>query len=153
MTYSAAQSLDTQRHGAESSAEPLCLPDLKLQPAAALTSTGLGEGRSERRAEWESEDVRGREGRAVQKKEREEANGRTDRERELLSSLPSPAPSDSLAPDGQPRMLHLLPDFNQSLAEARKARYIHHRGLSACERELSITDIFTRGNMGSNHRF
>ncbi|KAK6314035.1 hypothetical protein J4Q44_G00154940 [Coregonus suidteri] len=149
-------SADTQRHRAESSVAPLCLPDLKLQPAAALTSTGLGERGEEEgregRAEREREDVRGREGRATRKKEEE--NGRTDRDREKEEYYPPPPPpSDSLTADGRPRTLHLLPDFNQSLAEARKARYIRYRGRPPCERELSITEIFTRGNTGSTHRF
>ncbi|XP_071011234.1 coiled-coil domain-containing protein 190-like [Oncorhynchus clarkii lewisi] len=136
-------SADPQRQGAESSVAPLCLPDLKLQPAAELTSTGLGE-RGER------EYVRGREGRATRK---EEENGRTDRDREKEEYYPlPPPPSDVLAADGRPRTLHLLPDFNQSLAEARKARYIRYRGRPPCERELSITEIFARGNTGSIHR-
>ncbi|XP_021459874.2 uncharacterized protein LOC110524491 isoform X2 [Oncorhynchus mykiss] len=147
-------SADPQRQGAESSVAPLCLPDLKLQPAAELTSTGLGErgeveGR-EGRAEREREYVRGREGRATRK---EEENGRTDRDREKEEYYPlPPPPSDVLAADGRPRTLHLLPDFNQSLAEARKARYIRYRGRPPCERELSITEIFARGNTGSIHR-
>ncbi|XP_042178140.1 uncharacterized protein LOC121846537 isoform X2 [Oncorhynchus tshawytscha] len=149
-------SADPQRQGTESSVVPLCLPDLKLQPAAELTSTGLGErgeveGR-EGRAEREREYVRGREGRATRKKEEE--NGRTDRDREKEEYYPlPPPPSDILAADGRPRTLHLLPDFNQSLAEARKARYIRYRGRPPCERELSITEIFARGNTGSIHRF
>ncbi|KAM9480621.1 uncharacterized protein ccdc190 isoform 2-T2 [Salvelinus alpinus] len=148
-------SADPQRQGAESSVAPLCLPDLKLQPAAELTSTVLGdrgeaEG-TEGRAEREREDVR-REGRATRKKEEE--NGRTDRDREKEEYYPlPPPPSDFLAADGRPRTLHLLPDFNQSLAEARKARYIRYRGRPPCERELSITEIFARGNTGSIHRF
>ncbi|XP_012990410.2 coiled-coil domain-containing protein 190 isoform X1 [Esox lucius] len=152
-----SDSADTQIHGAGSSMAPLCLPDLKLQPAAALTITGL-EGRGE------SQDVRGRETRSMRLKDREEENGSPDGDRECCpdlpppSSAPSPCPlppaaSDSLALAGQPRTLHLLPDFGQSLAEARKARYIRYRGRPPCERELSITEIFARGNTSSTHRF
>ncbi|KAJ7986592.1 hypothetical protein DPEC_G00341470 [Dallia pectoralis] len=92
---------DTQIHGTGSSVAPLCLPNLKLQPAASLAITGLAR--------------RGEKG-------------------------------------GQPRTLLVLPDFSHSLAEARKARYIRYRGQPPCEMELSITEIFARGNTSSTHR-
>lgn len=59
-------------------------------------------------------------------------------------SSPVLFPSEMLAPDGHLRTVHTLPNFAQALAEARKARYIRHRGQPLCERELSIREIFSQ---------
>lgn len=57
---------------------------------------------------------------------------------------------DTHAPDGQARMVHTLPNFVQALAEARKARYIRHRGLPLYERELSVREIFSSNSKDTN---
>ncbi|XP_015212080.1 coiled-coil domain-containing protein 190 isoform X2 [Lepisosteus oculatus] len=89
----------------ESSAAPLCLPDVRAQTAARLSSSARGEGEQE----------------------------------------PPPAPDpEALAPDGRLRTVYTLPSFPQALSEARKARYLRHRGQPECERELSLREIFAR---------
>lgn len=74
----------------------------------------------------------------------------TEKEEEMNVPVPcstclSPL-SDTHAPDGQLRMVHTLPNFVQALTEARKARYIRHRGQPLCERELSIREIFANNS-------
>ncbi|XP_036377730.1 coiled-coil domain-containing protein 190 [Megalops cyprinoides] len=116
----------------ESSTAPLCLPDLKVQNAARLSPTGkVEEGETER-------------------KER-------GPQREGERCFPSPPPpaeatalDSRLAPDGRLRTVHTLPSFSQALAEARKARYIRHRGRPLCERELSVREIFARTPKDTN---
>ncbi|KAM6963019.1 uncharacterized protein ccdc190 [Aplochiton taeniatus] len=78
---------------------------------------------------------------------------RTKREPERHSPPPSPSLTAPLAPDGRPRTMHILPDFNQSLVEARKARYIRHRGRPPCEKELSIPEIFACSDTDSAYRY
>ncbi|KAM3915654.1 LOW QUALITY PROTEIN: coiled-coil domain-containing protein 190 [Leptodactylus fuscus] len=48
------------------------------------------------------------------------------------------------APDGGLRTLHTMPDFMDSLEEARHARYIRHRVKPESEKELSVDEIFQR---------
>ena len=45
-------------------------------------------------------------------------------------------------PDGSLRTMHTMPDFSQSLAEAKKARYIRHKEKQVYETELSVKQIF-----------
>lgn len=61
-------------------------------------------------------------------------------------SSPALFPSEMLAPDGHLRTVHTLPNFAQALVEARKARYIRHRGQPLCERELTIREIFSQAS-------
>ncbi|KAJ8388435.1 hypothetical protein AAFF_G00133110 [Aldrovandia affinis] len=125
----------------EVSGAPLCLPDLKVQAATRPSTAAQGEkeGEAERKTE----------------KEREQ-----QREGERCPPSPSPAAGEGgrpslaealaldcrLAPDGRLRTVHTLPSFSQALAKARKARYIRHRGLPLCERELSVGEIFARNS-------
>lgn len=71
----------------------------------------------------------------------------TEKEEEMNVTISCSTPlsplSDTHTPDGQLRMVHTLPNFVQALAEASKARYIRHRGQPLCDRELSITEIFS----------
>ncbi|KAL7888076.1 hypothetical protein AOLI_G00030500 [Acnodon oligacanthus] len=141
---------------ADNSTAPLCLPELKLQPTNTLPpereenrerETYRDRGREGQRSVWEPERDRprdshkGKELMVTQEKDKEKAE-ETD-EATSLSSPPSPL-LDSLAPDGRLRTVHVLPNFAQALAEARKARYIRHRGRPPCERELSIREIFSK---------
>ncbi|XP_075050405.1 uncharacterized protein LOC142126982 [Mixophyes fleayi] len=50
------------------------------------------------------------------------------------------------APDGALRTLHSMPDFMDSLEEAKSARYIRHKIKPESEKELSIGEIFQRDN-------
>ncbi|XP_043941338.1 coiled-coil domain-containing protein 190-like [Protopterus annectens] len=50
--------------------------------------------------------------------------------------------TEAFAPDGNLRTMHTLPNFMDSLAEAKKARYIRYRGFPESERELTVTEIF-----------
>ncbi|KAI4892543.1 hypothetical protein NFI96_024712 [Prochilodus magdalenae] len=140
----------------DNSTAPLCLPELKLHPANTLPpereenrerGTYRDRRREGQRSVWETEIERPRDsqkGKEVtvatekEKEKAEEADGATP-----LSSPPSPL-LESLAPDGRLRTIHVLPNFAQALAEARKARYIRHRGRPSCERELSIREIFSK---------
>ena len=45
-------------------------------------------------------------------------------------------------PDGSLRTMHTMPDFSQSVAEAKKARYIRHKEKQSYETELSVREIF-----------
>ncbi|XP_030627998.1 coiled-coil domain-containing protein 190 [Chanos chanos] len=104
----------------DSSTVPLCLPDLKLQPVHTLPSTSTATAG------------------------REEKKDRMTKESEVEVSPPASLLSDYLAPDGRLRTVHTLPNFAQALVEARKARYIRHRGQPLCESGLTITEIFSR---------
>ncbi|KAK9956167.1 hypothetical protein ABG768_013919 [Culter alburnus] len=146
----------------EHSSETLCLPDLKRQPVTSLTATCTNTERDEskerqmdreqdREREAHMEVVRDREKDSQKEREwmllreREKDNERGD---EINGNrCPSSAvlfPSEMLAPDGHLRTVHTLPNFAQALAEARKARYIRHRGQPLCERELTIREIFSQ---------
>lgn len=48
------------------------------------------------------------------------------------------------APDGGLRTLHTMPDFMDSLEEAKHARYIRHRVKPDSEKELSVGEIFQK---------
>ncbi|XP_053549104.1 coiled-coil domain-containing protein 190-like [Bombina bombina] len=51
---------------------------------------------------------------------------------------------DMYLPNGRLRTMYTMPDLKDSLEEARKARYIRHRGLVESERELTIEEIFQK---------
>ncbi|XP_056337711.1 uncharacterized protein LOC130248177 [Danio aesculapii] len=138
----------------EHSSEALCLPDLKQQPVTSLTTTSTHTDREEskeKEIEGHMEVVRDRE-----KDSQKEKEWKLLREREKDNesgaeingnrglSPPVSFPSDMLAPDGHLRTVHTLPNFAQALVEARKARYIRHRGQPLCERELTIREIFAQ---------
>ncbi|XP_076873328.1 coiled-coil domain-containing protein 190 isoform X2 [Brachyhypopomus gauderio] len=164
---------------ADSSPSPICLPGLKPQPTNLLppaapvrASRGREQGREQGRQQavslratenemhrplWES--VRGRhkdgqrENEPMMTRAREGATAK-EMDRTVSSSPPlSPLLSPLLelsAPDGHLRTVHTLPDFAQAMMEARKARYIRHRVQPFSERELSITEIFSRNTKDIN---
>ncbi|KAG5275976.1 hypothetical protein AALO_G00126570 [Alosa alosa] len=146
----------------DSSAAPLCLPDLKLQPGAAIpsNSTTQGDDKDEGKTEREKgqrEKERHRE--TKKEKEREKDKDKeVEMEKEIDTQTLPPAdaplvPFELLAPDGRLRTVHTLPNFGQALAEARKARYIRHRGKPPSERELTIREIFSRSPKPSHPLF
>ncbi|XP_040264705.1 coiled-coil domain-containing protein 190 [Bufo bufo] len=53
------------------------------------------------------------------------------------------------APDGGLRTLHTMPDFMDSLEEAKNARYIRHRVKPESEKELGVGEIFEKEDSGS----
>ncbi|KAM5148066.1 coiled-coil domain-containing protein 190 [Mantella aurantiaca] len=55
------------------------------------------------------------------------------------------------APDGVLRTRHLMPDFMESLEEAKQARYIRHKIKPESEKELSIAEIFPENNNDTNN--
>ena len=149
---------------AESSTAPLCLPDLKMQPGAAIasnsTTQGDGdEGKAERDEGKDGQRERERDRETKKEKEREkDQNKEVEMEKETDTQTLSPAdstliPFELLAPDGRLRTVHTLPNFAQALAEARKARYIRHRGKPLSERELTIREIFSRSPKPSHSLF
>ncbi|KAA0708831.1 Enoyl-CoA hydratase domain-containing protein 2, mitochondrial [Triplophysa tibetana] len=142
---------------AEHSTETLCLPDLKRQSVNSIsTTTTKREESKEKEMDGEHEMQKDTEkeglmevGEVLRNREKDiemewmllkkrdiaigvEINGNTG-----PSSYVS-FPSEMLAPDGHLRAIHTLPNFAQALSEARKARYIRHRGQPLCERELTI---------------
>ncbi|TSN30178.1 hypothetical protein Baya_9407 [Bagarius yarrelli] len=141
--------------------KPVNLPDLKSQPQCMLPpATPIRENKEENGdGQNKKHRFRQREGRkSAQKthrfssKEGQRENnqivaGCTEKDEETNVEMPFSTPlsslSDTHAPDGQLRMVYTLPNFAQALAEARKARYIRHRGQPLCDRELSIREIFT----------
>ncbi|XP_051500961.1 coiled-coil domain-containing protein 190 [Myxocyprinus asiaticus] len=150
---------------AEHSTETLCLPNIKRQTVTSLTTTTTNAereecNRRERNGEQEMQRDREREGHTEEReiiKDREKKKERkvlrererdNERENEINGNrcLSSPVsfPSEMLAPDGYLRAVHMLPNFPQALAEARKARYIRHRGQPLCEQVLTIREIFSR---------
>ncbi|KAJ8376328.1 hypothetical protein SKAU_G00069080 [Synaphobranchus kaupii] len=110
----------------EGSGAPLYLPDLKAQTVTGPSTTAQGEKEGE-----------------AEKKLTEKERGKPQWEGEKCSPSPPPA-TETLSPDGRLRTVYTLPSFSQALAEARKARYIRHRGRPLCERELSVGEIFAR---------
>ncbi|ROL55578.1 hypothetical protein DPX16_7518 [Anabarilius grahami] len=135
----------------EHSSETLCLPDLKRQPVTSLTATCTKTEREEsKERQMDREQDREREAHMEVVRDREK-DSQKEREWMLLrerekdnergaeingNRCPSAAvlfPSEMLAPDGHLRTVHTLPNFAQALAEARKARYIRHRGQPLCE--------------------
>ncbi|XP_035380476.1 uncharacterized protein LOC113591627 [Electrophorus electricus] len=155
---------------AESSTAQLCLPCLKLptntlppdvpqresrdrEPVRLRVASHGERERETQRPLWET--VRGRhkdghrenELTAAHARDREKAE---DRDRVVSSSTPLSPLSELSAPDGHPRTVHTLPDFAQAMTEARKSRYIRHRGQPLSERELSIKEIFSRTSIDIN---
>ncbi|BFZ20667.1 hypothetical protein BsWGS_23706 [Bradybaena similaris] len=53
---------------------------------------------------------------------------------------------DQYNPDGSLKTVHKLPGFDQSYAQAMKARYVRHKVLSDREKELSVNEIFGRSD-------
>lgn len=71
-------------------------------------------------------------------------DGRPRRSRaskDLSSDSPSFDP-EHYNPDGSLRTIHKMPNFNDSYAEASKARYIRHRQSLDREKELSVNQVF-----------
>ncbi|KAL2089332.1 hypothetical protein ACEWY4_014020 [Coilia grayii] len=147
---------------ADGSTAPLCLPDLKMQPGAVITSNSTTQGETD---EGKAEREKGRD--AHKEKERD-TEGKTEKERDkdneeemvkethtqmLSAADTSLVPFELFAPDGRLRTVHTLPNFAQALAEARKARYIRHRGKPPSEKELTIGEIFSRSPKLSHSRF
>ncbi|XP_072276242.1 coiled-coil domain-containing protein 190 [Pyxicephalus adspersus] len=54
------------------------------------------------------------------------------------------------APDGVLRTQHTMPDFTESLEEAKHARYIRHKVKPESEKELSVEEIFQVKNNDAN---
>ncbi|XP_041967902.1 coiled-coil domain-containing protein 190 [Alosa sapidissima] len=149
----------------DSSAAPLCLPDLKLQPGAAIPSNSTTQG--DDRDEGKTEREKGKDGQREKERHREtkkekerekDKDKEVEMEKEIDTQTLPPAdaplvPFELLAPDGRLRTVHTLPNFGQALAEARKARYIRHRGKPPSERELTIREIFSRSPKPSHPLF
>ena len=51
-------------------------------------------------------------------------------------------PDGTSVPDGRLRTMHTLPDFEKSIKEAKKTRYVRHKKKQWFETELSVNDIF-----------
>ncbi|XP_058235667.1 coiled-coil domain-containing protein 190 [Hemibagrus wyckioides] len=152
--------LSSGENRADNTTVPVCLPDLKPQPPSMLPPSSptrenkegdkdgqnkkhRPRGREGRKSALETHGFRSKDGQRECDKTGERS---TEKEEEMNVAIPYSTPlsplSDTHAPDGQLRMVHMLPNFVQALAEARKARYIRHRGQPLCERELSIREIF-----------
>ncbi|XP_051789228.1 coiled-coil domain-containing protein 190 [Erpetoichthys calabaricus] len=85
----------------------------------------------------------------------EEGTGDSEVLQEVRSEPSSPVSSLSfdpeiMAPGGHLRTIHALPSFSEALHEARKARYIRHRRPLESERELTMQQIFQRGQSPVN---
>lgn len=155
--------LSSGENRADNATATVCLPDLKPQPLSLHrpvtqereNKDGDRDGQNKRHG------AKGREAqRSAQEKETHVFSSKdgprdynqiearyTEKVEEVNVAIPYSTPYfphfDTHAPDGQVRMVHTLPDFAQALAEARKARYIRHRGLPLYDRELSIREIFS----------
>lgn len=148
---------------AEHSTETLCLPDLKRQSVNSISTTTTKREESKEKEMYGDHEMQ----KDTEKKGRMEVgevlrNREKDIEMEWMllkkrdiaigveingNRCPSSFvsfPSEMLAPDGHLRAVHTLPNFAQALSEARKARYIRHRGQPLCERELTIREIFSQ---------
>ncbi|XP_069497155.1 coiled-coil domain-containing protein 190 [Ambystoma mexicanum] len=55
---------------------------------------------------------------------------------------------EAYAPDGYLRTMHTMPDLEESMEEAKKARYIRHRVNPEWNKELTVEQIFEK-NQGS----
>lgn len=135
---------------------PVCLPDLKPQPPSSLCPAtperkninGDRDGQNKkRRAAGRDTQRSALETHGFSSKDIQRENDQTEEIEKTNVAIPCSTPlspvSDTHMLDGQLRMVHTLPKFAQALAEARKARYIRHRGQPLCETELSITEIFS----------
>ncbi|KAI7800011.1 uncharacterized protein LOC130565921 [Triplophysa rosa] len=148
---------------AEHSTETFCLPDLTQQPVTSIsTTTTKREESKEKEMDGEHEMQKDTEKEGRMKVGEVLRNREKDIEKEWMllkerdneieaeinwnrcPSFYDYFPSEMLAPDGHLRAVHTLPNFAQALSEARKARYIRHRGQPLCERELTIREIFSQ---------
>lgn len=66
------------------------------------------------------------------------------------SSLKPLFDEEIYAPDGALRTQHTMPDFMESLEEAKHARYIRHKVKPESEKELSVAEIFQEDNRGTS---
>ncbi|KAB5539728.1 hypothetical protein PHYPO_G00092510 [Pangasianodon hypophthalmus] len=153
--------LSSGENRADNATVPVCLPDLKPQPPCMLppatpereNKAGDREGQNKKHRDRRREGQRSAlETQGFRSKDSQRENDQigaryTEKGEEMNVTIPYSTPlsplSDTHAPDGQLRMVHTLPDFVQALTEARKARYIRHRGQPLCERELSVREIFS----------
>ena len=55
--------------------------------------------------------------------------------------------SDRFNPDGSVRTMHTMPDFQDSIKEALKARYVRMPNKRAFEREMSISECWSKNNL------
>lgn len=152
--------LSSGENRADNTSVPVCLPDLKPQPSNMLppasptreNKEGVRDGQNKKhraikREGWKSTlETHGFSSKDGQREYDQIVARYTDKEEEMNVAIPYSTPlsslSDTHAPDDQLRMVHTLPNFVQAMAEARKARYIRHRGQPLCDRELSIREIF-----------
>ncbi|XP_038267892.1 coiled-coil domain-containing protein 190 [Dermochelys coriacea] len=71
----------------------------------------------------------------------------TERRKPSLGHEKLSSDTDVYAPDSSHlRSMHSRPGFLELYAEARKARYIRHKGIPASEKELSLQEIFGHEN-------
>ncbi|XP_065265072.1 coiled-coil domain-containing protein 190 [Emys orbicularis] len=71
----------------------------------------------------------------------------TERRKPSLGHEKLSSDTDPYAPDrSHLRPMHSRPGFLELYAEARKARYIRHKGIPASEKELSLQEIFGHEN-------
>ncbi|KAH1166247.1 coiled-coil domain-containing protein 190 isoform X1 [Mauremys mutica] len=71
----------------------------------------------------------------------------TERRKPSLGHEKLNSDTDPYVPDrSHPRPMHSRPGFLELYAEARKARYIRHKGIPASEKELSLQEIFGHEN-------
>ncbi|KAM7162918.1 coiled-coil domain-containing protein 190 [Macrochelys suwanniensis] len=71
----------------------------------------------------------------------------TERRKPSLGYEKLSSDTDAYAPDSSHlRPTHSRPGFLELYAEARKARYIRHKGIPASEKELSLQEIFGHEN-------
>ncbi|KAK2863901.1 hypothetical protein Q7C36_003055 [Tachysurus vachellii] len=160
--------LSSGENRADNTSVPLCLPDLKPQPSNMLppasptreNKEGDRDGQNKKHRAIEREgrkstlETHGFSSKDGQREYDQIVARYTDKEEEMNVAIPYSTPlsslSDTHAPDGQLRMVHTLPNFVQAMAEARKARYIRHRGQPLCDRELSIREIFASNSRDTN---
>ena len=65
------------------------------------------------------------------------------------SSDPTKIDLEKYNPDGSLRTMHVLPDFQESLHEALKARYLRSRYKQWYEREMSVSECWSEQNLPS----
>ncbi|XP_048833381.1 coiled-coil domain-containing protein 190 [Brienomyrus brachyistius] len=109
----------------ESSMVPVSLPDLRGKTGSGLDTDDPNKTRR-------------------QSERNVDTDAGTSTEGDVAQSPSTPPLARPLAPDGRLRTVHTFPSFPQALAEARKARYLRHRGQPLSERELSVGEIFGR---------
>ncbi|KAG9282727.1 hypothetical protein AMEX_G1420 [Astyanax mexicanus] len=145
---------------ADNTTAPLCLPELKLQPPHTLSpaaperesrerDTHRNRVREGQSSMWETAKDRPKDSQKVREQAMvlKKADKDSEKAEEIDEATPPSSPiSETLCADGRLRTVHVLPNFAQALAEARKARYIRHRGRPPQERELSIKEIFPKNS-------